>query len=124
MAFVIKKDKSYTWPVTISEPIDGGGFNDQKVKIKFKMLKQSRIDEVVKNEAEDDADILSDVLVGWDEEAFKDETGAAIPFNEENSEPDMTKNERDCYDEILKFIKLQFKALAEIPEDKIPQSEK
>lgn len=86
MAFVIKKDKSYTWPVTISEPVDGGGFNDQKVRVKFKMLKQERIDEVVKNEAEEDADILRDVLIGWDEEAFKDEAGNAIQFNEDNKD--------------------------------------
>jgi hypothetical protein len=86
MAFVIKKEQSYTWPITISEPIDGGGFNDQKVRVKFKMLKQSRIDEVIKNEAEEDADILSDVLIGWDDEAFKDELGNPIPFNAENKD--------------------------------------
>jgi hypothetical protein len=86
MAFVIKKDKSYLWPCVISEPVDGGGFNDQKVRVKFKMLTQSRIDEVVKNEAEEDADILSDVLIGWDDEAFKDETGAALAFNQENKD--------------------------------------
>jgi len=86
MAFIIKKDKSYTWPITISEPIDGGGFNDQKVRVKFKMLSQARIDEIVKNEAEDDADILSDVLIGWDEEAFKDESGASIPFTADNKD--------------------------------------
>jgi hypothetical protein len=84
MAFVIKKDKNYGWPVTIAEPKDGGGFNEQKVNLKFKMLPQSRIDEVIKNEAEEDADILSDVLVGWDDEAFKDEAGNALPFNAEN----------------------------------------
>lgn len=86
MAFVIKKDKNYTWPITISEPVDGGAFNDQKVRVKFKMLSQARIDEVVKDEAEQDADILKDVLVGWDDEAFKDESGAAIPFNEDNKD--------------------------------------
>lgn len=86
MAFVIKKDKSYTWPITISEPVDGGGFNDQKVRVKLKMLKQSRIDEIIKNEAEDDADILGDVLIGWEDEAFKDEAGNTIPFNDENKE--------------------------------------
>lgn len=86
MAFVIKKEKSYTWPCTISEPVDGGGFNDQKVRVKFKMLPQARIDEVIKNEAEDDADILSDVLIGWDDEAFKDETGTSLPFNVDNKD--------------------------------------
>ena len=48
MAFVIKKEKSYIWPITISEPVDGGSFNDQKVRVKFKMLAQSRIDEIIK----------------------------------------------------------------------------
>jgi hypothetical protein len=86
MAFIIKKDKAYTWPITISEPMDGGGFNDQKIRVKFKMLPQARIDEIVKNEAEEDADILRDVLIGWDDEAFKDETGAPIPFNVENKD--------------------------------------
>ena len=86
MAFIIKKDKSYTWPVTISEPIDGGGFNDQKVRVKFKMLSQGRIDEIIKNEAEEDADILSDVLIGWDDEAFKDETGVSLSFSPDNKD--------------------------------------
>ena len=86
MAFIIKKDKSYTWPVTISEPVDGGTFNDQKVRVKFKMLSQGRIDEVVKNEAEEDADILTDVLIGWDDGVFKDESGADLVFNEENKD--------------------------------------
>jgi hypothetical protein len=86
MAFIIKKDKSYSWPVTISEPIDGGGFNDQKVRVKFKMLSQARIDDIVKNEAEEDADILSDVLIGWEEEAFRDEAGVNLLFNEDNKD--------------------------------------
>jgi len=86
MAFVIKKDKSYTWPITISEPVDGGQFNDQKVRVKFKMLSQGRIDEIVKNEAEEDADILNDVLIGWDDGVFKDESGADLAFNEDNKD--------------------------------------
>jgi hypothetical protein len=86
MGFVVKKDKSYTWPCTISEPVDGGTFNDQKVKVKFKMLSQPRIDEIVKNETEEDADILAEVLVGWDDESFKDETGTALAFNDENKD--------------------------------------
>jgi len=86
MAFIIKKDKNYTWPVTISEPVDGGSFNDQKVRVKFKMLSQARIDEIIKNEAEDDADILNDVLVGWDDGAFKNEDGSDLAFNEDNKD--------------------------------------
>jgi hypothetical protein len=84
MAFVIKKDKTYSWPITIAEPKDGGGFNEQKVNLRFKVLPQTRIDQVIKNEAEDDADILSEVLVGWDDESFKDEAGTALLFNAEN----------------------------------------
>jgi hypothetical protein len=84
MGFVVKKDKSYTWPCTISEPVDGGTFNDQKVKVKFKMLSQTRIDEIVKNEAEEDADILSEVIIGWDAEAFRDETGEVLEYNDDN----------------------------------------
>ena len=86
MAFIIKKEKSYTWPITISEPADGGRFNDQKVNVKFKMLSQGRIDEIVKNEAEQDADILIDVLIGWDDGAFNDETGNNLAFNADNKD--------------------------------------
>jgi hypothetical protein len=86
MAFIIKKDKSYTWPATISEPMDGGAFTVHKVRVKFKMLSQGRIDEVIRNEAEEDADILTDVLIGWDDGAFKDESGADLVFNEENKD--------------------------------------
>lgn len=86
MAFVIKKEKSYIWPITISEPVDGGAFNDQKVRVKFKMLSQARIDEIVKNEAEQDADILIDVLIGWDDGAFNDEAGNNLAFNADNKD--------------------------------------
>jgi hypothetical protein len=86
MAYIIKKEKNYKWPVTISEPMDGGGFTDHKVNVRFKMLSQERIDEVVKNESENDTDILRDVLMGWDDGEFKDEAGNNLPFNKENKD--------------------------------------
>lgn len=85
MAFIIKKIQEYFWNITISEPVDGG-FSDQKVRVKFKMLKQERIDEIIKNEAEEDADILDEVLVGWDEQSFKDEQGNNLVFSQENKD--------------------------------------
>jgi hypothetical protein len=84
MAFVIKKEKSYIWPCTISEPKDGGGFDDFKISIKFKMLSQARIDQIIRNESEEDDDILMEVVMGWDENQFKDDSGAVIAFNDEN----------------------------------------
>jgi hypothetical protein len=86
MSYIIKKIKQYFWPITISEPADGGGFIDKKVRVQFKMLPQERIDEIIKNEAEEDADILRDILVGWDDQAFKDEDGNSLVFNEENKD--------------------------------------
>ena len=84
MAFKLKTSKTYTWPCTISEPKDGGGFDDFKVSIEFKMLSQQRIDQIVKNETQDDEDILSEVVSGWDGNQFTDESGATMPFNDEN----------------------------------------
>ena len=84
MAFIIKKEKSYSWPITIQEPVSGGQFENQKITVKFKMLSQSRIDDIVKNTEELDEDILKDVLIGWDDEAFKNEEGIPIPFTAEN----------------------------------------
>lgn len=86
MAFIIKKEKHYNWPVVISEPVDGGSFNDQRVRVTFKMLNQQRIDEVIKNEAEEDADILRDVLVNWEDGAFKDENNVNLPFTEDSKD--------------------------------------
>lgn len=85
MAFIIKKLQEYFWNITISEPVDGG-FVDQKVSVKFKMLKQDRIDEIIKDEAEEDADILDDVLIGWGEQSFKDEQGNNLLFSQENKD--------------------------------------
>lgn len=84
MALVIKKTKTFTWPVKILEPKDGGGFNEQKVRIKFNMIPQERIDEIIKNESEDDSDVLDEIVAGWDDEAFKDENGNSLTFNVEN----------------------------------------
>ena len=84
MAFVIKKEQTVTCICTISEPADGGGFNDFKVPLKFKILKQERIDDVIRNDADDDVNIMTEVLVGWDDGVFKDEAGANMPFNDEN----------------------------------------
>jgi hypothetical protein len=84
MAFVVKKDLTVTCICTISEPADGGGFNDYKVPLKFKILSQARIDDIIRNDAEDDVNIMDEVLVGWDDGVFKDEAGVSLPFNDEN----------------------------------------
>jgi hypothetical protein len=84
MALVIQQDKSYNWPVNVSEPMDGGTFKEHKIGVRFKMLSQDRLNEIIKNDNEEDEDVLNEILVGWDNEAFKDGNGNSLPFNEEN----------------------------------------
>lgn len=85
MAFTIKKTKTYTWPCTISEPQDGGGFIDYKAPVKFKQISQERIDAAVREEADEgNTNVLDEVLIGWGDDVFKDESGTAIPYSEDN----------------------------------------
>lgn len=84
MALKISQTKNaFRCKVIISEPVDNG-FEDQTVYVRFKVVPQSRIDEVVRNENDDDKDILDEVLTGWDESAFRDDAESPILFTPEN----------------------------------------
>jgi hypothetical protein len=84
MALKISKEKaSFRCAVTIYEPVDNG-HSESKVQVRFKVIAQSRIDAVINNDLDEDEDILQEVLVGWDENAFQDESGAPLLYNDEN----------------------------------------
>lgn len=84
MPLKISPNKSaFRCPVTISEPVDNGHL-DQKINVSFKIIPQSRINQVIKGELDDNEDILDEVLVGWDDNAFNDDDGNALPYNADN----------------------------------------
>jgi hypothetical protein len=94
VAFVLKQSDSYTWPVSIKLPANGGKRERQTFDAEFKRLPQSRINEIQRevqlrvNAAErgedsgegvSDQSIAAEILVGWD--GIIDGDGEPVPFS-------------------------------------------
>ena len=96
MAFVLKQSSSYSWPVTIRMPADGGKREKQSFEAEFKRLPQSRIAEIQAQaqkmvkaaeageqlEGISDVSVADEVLVGWS--GILDEDGEEVPYSETN----------------------------------------
>lgn len=84
--FVLNKKGSYSWPVVVEFPVDGGKFDKQNFDAEFKLLPQSRIDEIFQQASEGklmDSEIAPEILMGW--KGINDENGA-VPYSEEAKE--------------------------------------
>lgn len=94
MAFVLKQSDSYTWPVSIKLPANGGKRERQTFDAEFKRLPQSRINEIQREvqlrvsaaergedsgEGISDQSIAAEILVGWD--GIVDGDGEPVPFS-------------------------------------------
>lgn len=94
MAFVLKQSDSYTWPVSIKLPANGGKRERQTFDAEFKRLAQSRINEIQREvqlrvkanekgedtgEGISDQSIADEILVGWD--GIIDGDGEPVPFS-------------------------------------------
>ena len=91
MAFVLKQTASYTWPVPLLIPVDGGRREKHSFDAEFKRLPQSRINEIIKlaralemgrgdDESLDDKTAAREVLIGWT--GITDDAGKELPFSE------------------------------------------
>ena len=91
MAFVLKQKNSFPWPVSLLLPGDGGRRELSTFKAEFKVLSQSRLNEigriaraVEKGEAPEDEisaqDLAQEMLIGWSD--VKDDDGKDVPFSE------------------------------------------
>jgi hypothetical protein len=93
VAFVLKQSDSYSWPVSIKLPADGGKRERQTFDAEFKRLPQSRINEIQdlvqkqikateKGESPaveiSDLSIADEILVGWD--GIVDGDGEPVPY--------------------------------------------
>lgn len=78
MAFVLKKENTVWWPVTIKMPTDGGELQDVKCQAKFKILTTDEYEALKKAS---DIEFLCAVVVDFGDD-IKDEAGLAIPCNE------------------------------------------
>lgn len=94
MAFVLKQSDSYTWPVSIKLPANGGKRERQTFDAEFKRLPQSRINEIQREvqqrvkanekgedtgEGISDQSIADEILMGWD--GVIDGDGEPVPFS-------------------------------------------
>ena len=77
MSFVLKQSTTYTWPVTLILPVDGGRREKHTFEGEFKRLPQTRINEIVRqaramergrfdeDDVLEDQDAAKEILVGW-----------------------------------------------------------
>ena len=82
MAFVLAQSDSYSWPVTVEFPVDGGRFEKQTFDAEFKRLPQSRIEQVIERSNTDtikDAEFAREVITGW--KGVTDAKGADVPYS-------------------------------------------
>jgi hypothetical protein len=92
MAFVLKQSATYTWPVTLVLPVDGGRREKHTFDGEFRRLPQTRINEIIRlarlqergkladDEELQDQDAAKEILVGWS--GITDDDGKEVPFSE------------------------------------------
>lgn len=83
MAFVLSQSTSYSWPVAVEFPIDGGRFDKQTFDAQFKRLPQDRIRQVwdqIQSSEIDDEGLCKEILVGWS--GITDDKSEEIPYSE------------------------------------------
>ena len=77
--------QSYSWPVKIEIPVDGGRYRDADFQAVFQMLGQDEIDDIIRRIQDEDAqdeDLANRLLIGWTGVVGKD--GEALAFSDEN----------------------------------------
>jgi hypothetical protein len=82
MSFVFKKGVTYSWPVKIQLPKDGGEFEEQSFEAVFKRIKQSEINDLLAGEGATDRKFCEAVMAGWN--GILDESHNAIAFTSES----------------------------------------
>lgn len=80
--FKIVQNPTYSWPVTVELPTDGGKTEKATFDAEFKRLTQSRVDEIrqaVERGEMRDSDLAREALVGWSGVVDAD---AQVPYSE------------------------------------------
>lgn len=77
--FKLKTEHTYSWPVTVQIPADGGKFTKATFDAAFKVIPQDRIDAILRG-GNVDAELLREVTEGW--KGIQDENGNDLPFSE------------------------------------------
>jgi len=80
--FKIVQNPTYTWPVTLEIPTDGGKTEKATFDAEFKRLTQSRVEEIrasVERGEMRDIDLAREAMVGWSGVVDSD---GAVPYSE------------------------------------------
>ena len=81
MAFVLKQSDTYSWPVKVELPTDGGRVDVQTFDATFKRLSQTRVNELIEGAqagAITDRQVCVEIVTGW---AGVLDDGADVPFS-------------------------------------------
>lgn len=74
----IKTTHSYSWPVEVSEPADGGRFDKRTFDVTFRVIPQDQIDQILDGSKVDQT-LLKTVVTGW--QGVVDEDDNPVPFS-------------------------------------------
>lgn len=76
--------REYDWPVPVKVP-EGNRHVTKSVTVRFRVLDQARIDQIVGAGDQNTADIrlVKAAVVGWPDGSFEDEHGNDIPYSDE-----------------------------------------
>tara|TARA_Y100001938_G_scaffold118056_1_gene163033 strand:+ start:907 stop:1251 length:345 start_codon:yes stop_codon:yes gene_type:complete len=83
MGFKLDESGTYTWPVTVEVPADGGKYLKQTFKLEFKRITQTRLLEIGKDIESGKItaiELSKEVTVGW--EGIDDDNGKEIAFTQ------------------------------------------
>lgn len=83
--FKIVQNATYTWPVTVELPTDGGKTEKQTFDAEFKRLTQTRVDEIrtaVERGEMRDSELAREAMVGWS--GIVDGDGGQVQFSEKS----------------------------------------
>jgi hypothetical protein len=86
MAIKLIQPDTFTWPVKVNLPKDGGGYEVGTFDAEFKRLPRSRVEEIGKQVLSGDLsgiDAVREILVGW---GGVTGDGDEVPFSESNRE--------------------------------------
>lgn len=83
--FKIVQNATYTWPVMLELPTDGGKTEKQTFDAEFKRLTQTRVDEIrsaVERGEMRDSELAREAMVGWS--GIVDGDGEQVQFSEKS----------------------------------------
>ena len=77
--FKLKQSSTFTWPVRIKVPTNGGNYDEQTFDAEFRRLPRPDLEAMFARAATDE-EVARAAVVGW--AGVVDETGAPVPFSE------------------------------------------